>query len=340
MSLIEVVIAMVVLGAMSVAVIGVIMNTQSLGVANRARVAASNLAARDLDIVREQFTRSPASPMAVANAGTQVNPNPLPGQTAGQPMVMDGKAYTLTRTVAWNVTGSGASACDGGSLVLYPTLRVTITVTWADMGAVKPVVTNASLAPKKDDGVQGTASFVAVKVTDAAGAASPGRGVQVWSASETKNGVTDTSGCAVIQVSPGAAGATYDARVTDAGYVDLSATPTPTKSVGMVATGQLVNNVTFAYDRAGSVTLHLVDESGAPVPPSAVVGGQITLVASEFSGASGARTVPATASDITVTGLWPTLYGAHPGTTPPATGYTTTPLPAGGSVDIDVVVTP
>jgi type II secretory pathway pseudopilin PulG len=335
-SLIEVVIACVLLGILSAAVLAVVLQTQSAGVNNRNRIAAANLAAREIDMVRAEFRETSGAPLAIAAAGTTVNRRPLGSAAAGQPLVVDGTPYTVTTSAQWNITGGGESACDGGALVIYPTLGVTVTVTWPNMGAIQPVVSSTSLAPEKGTGIPDTDSFVAVKVTDAVGAANPGRGVSVTGGGATRSGTTDVQGCAVVQVSPAAGlGTDYSAKVTDSGYVDIAGTANPAKVVGLVGQGQLNNNVTFQVDKAGSVALRLVDESGAPLAASAA-GAQITLVASESSGTTNQRTVTATGPVTTVTGLWPTRYGAYFGTTAPAAGFPFHQLTPGATVTIDV----
>lgn len=337
MSLVEVVVAVVILGVFSGAVLGVILQTQAAGVNNRARIAAANLAARELDMVRDEFTRTATGPLDVAAAGTVTNPHPLTGQVAGEPLRVDGAAYTVVRESSWNLTGSGVSACAGGSLVVYPTLAVKVSVTWSKMGTIQPVVAKAALAPAKGKGIPGTASFVAVKVVDSAGQPNPGRAVTVAGGSETKTGTTDSSGCAVIQVNPAAGvGTAYTARVTDAGYVDISGTTGPVKTVGQLTQGQLNNSVSFAYDLAGSVRLQLVDPSGAAIDPATVAGSTVTLIASESSGGSSATTRSVTGVTTIVSGLWPTQYGAYFGTTPPAGGYASGALAPGGTLDIEV----
>ncbi|GIG24243.1 type II secretion system protein [Cellulomonas denverensis] len=337
-TLLEVVIACVLLGIMAAAVMTIVLQSQRAGLDNRNRVAAANLAAREIDIVREEFGRSDSAPVTIANAGTQVNARPLTDGTAGQPLVVDGTSFTVTTAVQWNITGSGQSACDGGSIVDYPTLGVTVTVTWSNMGSTRPVVNSTQLAPPKGTGVPTTDSFVAVKVTDQTGAANVGRGVKVTGNGTTRSGTTDADGCAVIQVSPNAtAGTAYTAQVTDTDYVDISGTATPSKAVGTVKQGQLNNNVIFQVAKAGTVNLHLVDESGNPLPAG---GAQLTLVASESSGTTGSRTVPAQGPITPVEGLWPTTYGAYVGTSAPAAGYPTGTLTAGGTLDLYVTLTP
>jgi prepilin-type N-terminal cleavage/methylation domain-containing protein len=338
-SLIELVVAMLILAVMSMAIIGVIINAQSQTVTNRSRIAAANLAARELDIVREEFTRTQASPAQVYAEGTKVNPHPLRNQTAGDPLRVDGRAYTVTRDVQWNITGSGQSACAGGALVNYPTLQVRVSVTWPNMRSTKPVVSTAALAPRKDDQVLGTVGYVAVKVSDSLGSPSSGRTVKVWSTGETKTALTDASGCAVVQVNPaGGAGTGYQAQTSDTGFVDIAGTTGPSKSVGQVKQGQLNNGVTFTVDRASTLTVQLVDEAGAPVDPAAIAGGVITLVAGESVGATSSKVVAVTGPTMTVSGLWPTQYGAYWGTAPPGTGYSSTKILAGGTGTVTVVV--
>lgn len=337
MSLVEVVVAVVVLGILASAVLAVVLQSQAVSAGNRSRVAAANLAAREIDLVREEFFRSDTSPVALEAAGLVTNPHPLPGGTAGQPLVVDGTAYTVKRDSQWNLTGNGQSACEGGSLVVYPTLQVTVVVTWPGMGSIKPVVSSAAMAPEKGNGIPGTDSFVAVKVTDSLGAPNPGRSVTVSGGGTSYSGMTDATGCAVVQVSPAVgAGTPYTVKATDVGYVDISGTTGPSKSTGDVARGQLNNSVTFSLDRAGTVRLRLYDPSGGSIDAAAVTGSQITMVASESAGAG--ATTPRTVTGVTtvVTGLWPTQYGAYYGVTAPAAGYLTTPLPPGGDITIDV----
>ncbi|VTR75585.1 type IV pilus modification PilV family protein [Cellulomonas hominis] len=338
-SLLEVVIACVLLGILSTAVLTIVLQTQSAGENNRSRVAAANLAAREIDMVRAEFRRTDDMPLQMAAAGTQTNKRPLTGGTAGQPLVVDGTPYTVRTSMQWNVTGNATSACDGGTLVKYPTLGVTVTVTWPNMGGIKPVTTSASLAPEKGDGVVTTTdSFVAVRVKDSAGAPNPGRAVAVTGGSTTVTGTTDAQGCAVVEVTPAAGGTSYSAKITESGYVDIAGTPTPSKAVGTLQAGKLNNSVVFQVDKAGTANLRLVDDTGAQLDAASAAGAQITLVASESSGASNSRTVTATGPVTSVSGLWPTTYGAYIGTTPPAAGYTTQKLAPGGTITLDAVL--
>ena len=135
-SLIEVVVAMVVLLVFAGALSVTLLDGLNVSKASRQRVAASNLAARELEIVRNKFSSSDAAALAIAATSSVTNPNPLVG--AGTSNV-DGTAYTVRRDVQWLPTGTGVSACDGGALVNSPSLQVFVTVTWPNMRTAQPV---------------------------------------------------------------------------------------------------------------------------------------------------------------------------------------------------------
>ncbi len=336
MTLIEVLIAAVILGILASSILGIIIQTQSSHVDSRSRTAAASLAAREIDLVREEFGRSSTAPLDIADDGVVVNEHPLPGQGAGQPLRIDSQSYTVTRSASWNITGPGASACEGGSLVDHPTLTVSVTVTWPNMGSTKPVVSHTQLAPPKGTGVSGTQAFVAVKVVDSDGAANPGRTVRLSSGAATMSGLTDAAGCSVVAVSPAAAGTAYTATMMDSGYVDISGASNPSKSTGSVRPGQLNTSVTFAYDRAATLRVRVLDDGGSPYN---AVGLPFTVVSTESSGASGTRTVTATGATTEITGLWPTRHGAYFGAVPPAGGYPTVDVGPGQVGEVDVVLT-
>src|SRR5450759_4677017 len=226
-TLIEVVIAAVLLAVLASAVLTILLKTQSAAIGNRGRIAAANLAAREIEMVKGDFAQDPTAPVAIADAGVVTNPHPLDGGVAGQPLVLDGTAYTVVRSASWNATGTGQTACEGGTLVAQPTLGVTVSVTWPNMGTIKPVVSTALFAPEKGNGVPTTAAFVAVLVTDSRDAPNPGRNVRVVNGADVHTGLTDDSGCAVIQVNAAAAATSYNISIDDAGYVKISGKQKP-----------------------------------------------------------------------------------------------------------------
>lgn len=315
MGLMEVVVAVILLGVLSTIVVSLVLQAQAKTVSNRARIAASNLAAREIDLVREQFMATDDGPARVADAGLVVNGNSL--TAPGEPSQVDGTAYTVRRTAQWNVVGSGASACEGGSLVQYPTLTVSVEVTWPNMGQVKPVTSATQLAPPRGFEASGTQSYVAVKVTDASGRPNVGRSVWVGtSALSGTRAVTDASGCAVATVSPSAAGTTYVVSLDEAGYVDISGAQRVVRNVGLLRRGTLSSSVDVAYDRAVTLDLRL---SGGGATDADVAGQTVTVYrGGGFAGSTPETQHPVTGLRTVVRGLWPGDYAAYVGASTPA----------------------
>ena len=313
-TLIEVVVAMVVMLVLASTVLGLVITAQKQSIGNRNRVAASNLAAREIEFVREQFLATSSGPLDVANAGVRTNAHPLAGGTSGAPLVIDGAEYTVEQSSAWNPTGTSASACDGGGLVNHPTLIVSVRVTWPGMGTITPVTNTAVLAPERGIGLDTTAAFAAVSVKDAAGQPSPFRHVTVYSTTENVSGVTDMNGCAVIALAPPTAGSSYTAKFTDAGYVDITRTEFPERSIGVITPGTLSSSSEISLDRAATVTIQVT----GTITAAEAAGSTVSLYQSEASGSS---IIPITLTGLStlVTNLWPTDYTAFFGSKLPST---------------------
>ena len=329
MSLMEVVVAVVLLGVLSTLVVSLVLQAQAKTVDNRSRVAASNLAAREIDIVRETFMQTDG-PQTVEAQGVAVNLNSLNG--AGNPSVVDGQSYTVRRSVSWNVTGSGKSACEGGALVKYPTMSVRVEVTWPGMGSIRPVVNTTHLAPPKGTG-NGTTknAYVAVRVTNASGGPNPGRTVTVTTGAGGGgvSGVTDDSGCAVVQVTPAASGTEFVARLGDAGYVDQAGNPAPSRSAGILLPGSLSSAISIAYDKAVTLDIRV----GGDVTAAEVAGASAKVYkGGGYVGSSPITEHPLTGLRTLVSGLWPGDYAAYIGASLPTDLELTTVSPGSTAV--------
>jgi hypothetical protein len=237
---------------------------------NRARVTASGLAARELDLVGEQLAASPDALAALVNQGTKANPNPDPAMVddpdADFPFHLDGEAYRVERKVEPSVTSTDQALCDSSD----PTqgaiegALVTVTVTWASLkDATRPHVARKLFAPHRNGG-SGLASgdaLITVKVTGnvAVAGATARKGVTVTAVGggETRSGVTDARGCAVLAVHPGAASVDYTVSIVSGpgNYVDPSSSATPSTIVQAMK-DQEHNSAVFAnYDPAASLTV-------------------------------------------------------------------------------------
>ncbi len=136
-TMIELMVSMVILAMVSSAFAYGLQLALSVTQSDRARVQASNLAARELEIVRNEFGASKSAPTNLGAMSEATNPHALPGQTAGQPLDLDGTDFTVVRTVEWLPAGTGTSPCDGGSAVTYPSLGVNVRVSWEVNGDVR-----------------------------------------------------------------------------------------------------------------------------------------------------------------------------------------------------------
>jgi Tfp pilus assembly protein PilV len=304
-SLVEVVVAMVVLMLFAASLSIVLLNGLSVSKVSRQRVAAANLAARELEIVRNKFASSTADAMAVAATNAVTNGNPLgpPGAS-----VVDGTPYTVRRDVQWLPTGTGVSACDGGSVVNYPSLDVSVTVTWPNMRSAKPVRAETLMTPLKGTLADLSTAFVAVKVQNAAGLAAVGVTAEAKGPGGTFTHSTDDSGCAVFQVgSPG----TYVVTLDMPGWVDQTGTQRSVKTAPAVTAGQLVR-LSMTYDAMASMDVTLTTDGGYALPNILPA---VNYIKPNVAAASARQIVAATGTTTRVTGLWPSKdgYAAWPG---------------------------
>lgn len=250
---------------------------QSLAVTrdNRLRTQASQLAARELEIVRNEFTSSSDAPAELGATSVVVNPHPLPGGAAGAPLRQDGTDFTVTRSVQWLPAGTGRSACDGDNPeVTYPSLAVNVTVTWLEHDNVIDLQNNTVLTPEKGT-LTGTMGFIAAKVVGASGKGVPGLPVTVTGGSGTqvRNTVVDaedttgdrSGGCAVFLIaSPPAGGAGYTVTLNQPGYRGYDGLQATSKTV--TVTPGSIQVVPFSYDAAATLTLTTTTAPGWDLP--------------------------------------------------------------------------
>jgi prepilin-type N-terminal cleavage/methylation domain-containing protein len=305
---------------------------------SRMRVQAANLAARELEIVRNQFTASTDGPRQLGATSVVVNPDPLPGGTAGQPLDIDGSKFTVVRTVQWLPVGTGQSACDGGSAVTYPSLAVNVKVTWASMGSTKPVVTNTVLTPPKGT-LDSPMGYLAVKVLGADGRGVANLPVQLAGPTALTRNTAD-DGCAVFAV---ATMGTYTASVNAAGYVTFDGQPSAAKSIAVTA-GTL-GQLSFSYDRAVTLQATVATLSGYAVPTPL---SPLTLFNSNLPSPF-TKKVPSGGATTVVGGLWPftvgySVWAGHCNQSDPATAGGQRPASAaltpGATVPVSVVLAP
>jgi hypothetical protein len=260
----EVVISLVILAIVGAAAASMLLSSLTSTANSRARVAAANLALRELEATRAQFLSPTLGPQSVT-LGQVVNPDPLPGGTAGQDLQVDGRKYRVERTAEWQGQGDAAGPCDGGSSGQLAYLRVTVVVTWPEMGGTVPVTSSTLLTPSLGTYNTG-AGHIKVKVLDAAPAPETLTTVNLL----TNSGATITSqvtaddGCVFFAfLDPG----TYKVAVSRSGYVDNKWVAAPQQTATVVANA--VASLNFSYAPAATTTFTMTSPLAGYVAPTA-----------------------------------------------------------------------
>ncbi len=237
---------------------------------DRARIQAANLAARELESLRNEFSSSKSAPLTLAANSEVVNPHPLGEGVSGEPLILDGRAFTVVRTVEWLPAGTGTSPCDGGTAVTYPSLGANVRVSWSEAGQTRDVESNTVLTPPKGT-LASIEGFVAAKVTGADGQGVAALPVDLSGPGGSQTRVTAADGCAVFAVTtPGS----YDVTLDEDGYISFDGQRVVAKSASV--TEGSIQVLPFSYDKAATLELVLSIEGdvganfGLPSPPPAV----------------------------------------------------------------------
>uniref|UniRef100_UPI0030F43C8E carboxypeptidase regulatory-like domain-containing protein n=1 Tax=Nocardioides sp. GXZ039 TaxID=3136018 RepID=UPI0030F43C8E len=259
MTLIEVVVACALFGVLASALIVLLTSMIDVSKDDSRRTVANHLAVRELEIIRDAFSSSSRGPEAVA-INKQVNRNPLPGQSAGQPLVVDGIPYTVTSDVSPQPMDKPfKSPCDqdNGEFDYYV---ARVEVTWEGMEGRSPVVMDTLMTPPKGTFPDGR-GHIGVKVIDADGKPSVGVTVTATAISGGggSGGGTDTTaidGCAFLpDIPPGS----YSVKASASGFVNQQGVTDPTLTATVVS-GQLWKGSLF-YDRAAAMTVNICPPS-------------------------------------------------------------------------------
>ncbi|WP_029287153.1 prepilin-type N-terminal cleavage/methylation domain-containing protein [Cellulomonas sp. HZM] len=257
-TLVEVVVAMFIFALVSTGIIYGLISVKILTRDSRARQVATNLAAGEIDLVRDT-----SDLFTLLDRDRDVS--------------LNGDTYHLHRATQWVTDPNQDLSCGAGSTTSLRYKRVNVTVTWDGMRQGAQAVRADTLvqpAQKINDPSKGTI-IVSVMGYDGTGRG----GVSVSAApSSPPNGAlalaaapspTDAQGCSyILKVMPG----NYDVTIGKASYLDPAQSASSTRTVG-VSAGQAVA-VQFEYDQkatfnaqyaanytpAGSETLRVPDQ--------------------------------------------------------------------------------
>ncbi|GHD47192.1 hypothetical protein D9V29_05745 [Mycetocola manganoxydans] len=342
LTLIELVVAMMVFAMIAVGVSMSITGVLTMTSDSRARVAATNLAASEIDLARSY------DDVFKVLSRTETK-------------TVDNTPFTVKRSISWvSTAGTDVSCSTAGGALQYK--RVNVTVTWPGNTSAK-VRSDTILTPGSRIN-EPTTGTILVSVKGASGEGTPG---VVVSAAATAGGgpvtttapKTDSDGCSyLLKVVPG----TYNVSLSKADHVDNLHNPSPTQPVTVLA-GQSTA-VLFAYDTAATYN---VKYAAMPTPVSPLPGPIIvpsTMDVSIFGGdtpvvrdlSSTLKLYPQTAGYQMVTGAFavetatkpctvvdPTSWLDDVSVTPPKIGHlpslvgTVPPTPVDISVPVGVV---
>lgn len=243
-TLVELLVAIFVFGLIAAAVGANLAQGLDLTRTNRQRSVAANLAAQELDVVRN----TPATSVTLGLVTSMQN--------------VDSTAYTLRRTSRWVRQNATAGACDGGSGSRQAYLRVSVDVTWSRMSGIDPVSSDTLIFPKVGSFNRNTGA-IAVKVRDRAATPKSDVQVAVVGPGGTFSQTTGDDGCAYFAfLAPG----TYTASVSSPGYVDFVGRPVPSVQVGSIV--GTTTAASFDYDKKAQLVFAIqgADSSHPPVP--------------------------------------------------------------------------
>jgi hypothetical protein len=261
---------------------------------NRNRTAGAYLAARQLESVRAKaFDQVTLGTMTCSSGATAPCPTDVPAP------------YTLRQDVSWTSPGSTTTSCNvpSGSGASLAYKRVTVTITWPDMGGVAPVVNQTLIAPP-DGSYDPNDGHVLVQVFDRNASPLAGRTIDL-AGPESASQDTTAEGCAFFAyLDPG----TYTVSLDNAGYVGRQGDAPATQTVAVVATQ--ISTLQFDYDRAATLQVTLTTPAG---PPTAAVPAGVALTVANSNLTVGTKsfseTSTGTGTPRTVTPLFPYSSG-------------------------------
>ncbi|GAB2458706.1 hypothetical protein [Xylanimonas ulmi] len=334
-TLVEVVLAALLLGLLAVVGTAAVVQGQRVTVANRARVVAAHLAARELDFARGRLAATPTAAVEMVDEGDVVNEHPVdetraPGDRDAY--VVDGMRYTVRRVARLRDLGATAPCGDAVIGARRLATDVAVTVTWQDMGSALPFTLRQIVTAHRDAATASQDALVAVTVTDhhdqgvegvratVAGAGAPGR-----------SALTDSAGCALVAVAAPPSGEGINVTLTaETPHVDPSGNTAPSRALFGVAPSQITRTA-FTYARAGTLLIHL--SGAAEDSPITIMRPDGTLtIALPDAGSGGAL--------ITVADAYPGTWAAYPGAAglPPGQEYPSVTVLPGETADLHVVI--
>lgn len=181
---------------------------------------------------------------------------------------LDGTTYKIFSRGDWVSNSSGVAECSGAT-ARADYMRISSTVTWEGMGALKPITLDSIVAPPT--GSFGDEGSVAVQIGDRDDTGLPGVAVTVTGA-KTLTTTTNDSGCAFFGYLPPG---NYTISFSKPGYITPAGVTDVSDQTAVVQEETVT--VPYRYDRPANVTVSANTRKGAGAPLQATTLGYASL---------------------------------------------------------------
>jgi prepilin-type N-terminal cleavage/methylation domain-containing protein len=295
-ALVEVLVATVVFGLLASAVLYTLVQALSTTRGNRMRVVAANVANRQIEIARGMSVLD--IPVGLSTSTLQV----------------DNTTFTIRQDANWVPSSSATSSCDAPSGSRLGYKRVTVTVTWPNMGGIDPVRSD-TIKTAGVSGIDPSKGNISVAVQDRDGRPLAGQQVRLTPGGVSQ--ITGADGCAVFTGLSTAV--SYTASVDTPGFVDLDGNQRSVTAPVTPAPAVVTKAPVLRYDRAASVAVRFDVPTGYRLPDGP---GLPVTVAADPSDATTTRSTADCAASYAIAGAC--LTGQPrlvPGLFPVSQGY-------------------
>lgn len=291
-SLIEVVVAMAVFTILASVSLGLLINTTGVAGGNIRRTTATNLVNAQLQAARS------------------LNVQLIPDGRVDTYQDVGNIRYKISQTANYVAASGSTSICSGsGNSLAYK--AVSVSVTWPNMGSIKPVRGDTLRAVGVgDDGLDATLGTVALSVVGSTSQTMSGVDIVLSPGGDRRT--TGDDGCAIfVGLTPG----TYTATANMPGYVGTANAQAATSN-GLAVTAGAIARGTLLYDTRRSVNVVFDAPAGTIVPAGLVLraGNSYVPESTLATCAAGATSACVSAVPGVVQNLFPESYQFKAGT--------------------------
>ncbi len=279
MTIIEVLIASIIVVAVSLGALGAIDAATRTSAEERHRSAADGIAQADQARLRS---------MRISD---------LANLNQTRTVTEDGTVYTVTSRGSFVTDSTGTASCDDGT-ASADYIQTSSSVTWSTIGS-RPAVTAQSIISPPNGAIASDRGALAIEIDDAQNNGIPNVPVS-GSGAGTFNGTTGSTGCAIFANLPQGNYMLSVSGITS-GYVDHDGNPPTAHPTSVI--GQSTNTVVLQYANPGSIPVSFTSRVGGSLVASKA--DSVMVFNTGMTAADQFGTAGTLASTITATPLFP-----------------------------------